>query len=101
MSVEIDEKTPLSATSLPNPSQIPSVTSNETLIPDEPHTIDPSHLTTPEKRLYDFLCSQGWTNTRCSCYFANIKVMKEILSYYSTRKVGAMIKCKPFTSAVR
>ncbi|KAB8238920.1 uncharacterized protein BDW43DRAFT_260199 [Aspergillus alliaceus] len=78
MSVEADE----GATSLPNPSQIASVTSKETLMPDEPHAIDPSHLTTPEKRLYDFLCSQGWTETQCSCYFADIEAMKEALSHH-------------------
>lgn len=82
MSLEADEETPLSATSLPNPSQIPSVTSNKTLMPDETHTIEPSHLTTPEKRLYDFLCSQGWTDKQCSCYFANIEAMKEALSHH-------------------
>ncbi|KAF7122245.1 hypothetical protein CNMCM5793_000202 [Aspergillus hiratsukae] len=80
--VKADEESPLSATTLPNPSQIAPVTSNETSTPDEPHAIDPSHLAPPEKRLYDFLRSQGWTDAQCACYFTNIEPMKEALSQY-------------------
>ncbi|GIC89158.1 uncharacterized protein Aud_005561 [Aspergillus udagawae] len=95
MSVEADEETPLSATSLPNPSQTPSVTFNETLIPNEPHAIDSSDLTTPEKRLYDFLCSQGWTDTQRSCLFAHIEMMKEAIShhFYSQGWSNDQVKC--------
>lgn len=81
-SVEADQETSLSASCLPNLSQIPSVTSNKALMPDEPHAIDPSLLTAPEKRLYDFLCSQGWNNTQCSCYFTHIESIKEALSHH-------------------
>ncbi|KAB8210618.1 hypothetical protein BDV34DRAFT_220299 [Aspergillus parasiticus] len=82
MSVEADGETPLSTTSFPIPSQNPSVTSSVISMPDEPHTINSSHLTTPEKRLYDFLHSRGWTNTQCSSYFAHIEAMEEALSHY-------------------
>jgi hypothetical protein len=82
MPVEADKETPLSTTALPNPSQTPSVISNETSTPDGPHAIGPSHLDPPEKRFYYFLRSQGWTDTQCSCYFTHIEPIKEVLSRY-------------------
>ncbi|KAB8278824.1 hypothetical protein BDV30DRAFT_202704 [Aspergillus minisclerotigenes] len=82
LSVEPDGETPLSTTSFSRPSQAPSFTSNEISMLDEPHTMNPSQLTTPEKRLYDFLYSQGWTGTQCSSYFAHIEAIKEALSHY-------------------
>ncbi|GKZ22125.1 hypothetical protein AbraIFM66951_008861 [Aspergillus brasiliensis] len=85
MSVNTDEETHLSSTSPPDASQIPSLALNATSIADEPNAIDLSSLTTSEKRLYDFLCSQGWSDTQSSCFVAAIESMKEALSrhYYS------------------
>ncbi|KAH1279159.1 hypothetical protein KXW98_006477 [Aspergillus fumigatus] len=82
MSVDADEETPLAGTSPPNPSQIPSIALNAISNPDEPYVVDPSSLTTYEKRLYDFLCSQEWTDTQFSCFITQIKPMKEALSRY-------------------
>ncbi|KAB8215634.1 hypothetical protein BDV33DRAFT_195073 [Aspergillus novoparasiticus] len=42
MSFVADRETPLSTTSFLRPSQIPSFTSNEISMPDEPHAMDPS-----------------------------------------------------------
>ncbi|EAW16881.1 uncharacterized protein NFIA_002310 [Aspergillus fischeri NRRL 181] len=82
MSVDADEETPLAGTSLPNPSQTPSAALNAISIPDEPYVVDPSSLTTSEKRFYDFLCSQEWTDTQCSFFVTHIKTMKEAISRY-------------------
>ncbi|GMF79485.1 hypothetical protein F9C07_2102733 [Aspergillus flavus] len=76
------ERLPLSTTSFSRPIQAPSFTSNEISMLDEPHAMNPSQLTTPEKRLYDFLYYQGWTGTQCSSYFAHIEAIKAALSHY-------------------
>ncbi|KAL7654663.1 hypothetical protein M752DRAFT_278076 [Aspergillus phoenicis ATCC 13157] len=78
MSVDADQETPLSGTA----SQTPSFALNTTSDTDESHAVDPSSLTTYEKRLYDFLCSQEWTDTQCSCFIAHIEQMKEALSHH-------------------
>jgi hypothetical protein len=95
MSVDADEETPLPGTSLPNPNQTPSVALNAISIPDEPHAVDPSSLTTSEKRLYDFLCSQEWTDIQCSCFVAHIKAMKEAISrhFYSQGWNTVQVQC--------
>lgn len=82
MSVDADEETPPPVTSLPNPNQTPSITLNAISIPDEPHAINPSSLTTSEKRLYNFLCSQEWTDTQCSFFITHIEPMKEAISHH-------------------
>lgn len=70
MSVEAHKKTPPSAPGLPDPSQTPST------------PIDPSSLSLPEKRLYDFLCAQGWTDEQSSSFVTHIEPMKDALSHH-------------------
>ncbi|OJJ72074.1 hypothetical protein ASPBRDRAFT_55313 [Aspergillus brasiliensis CBS 101740] len=85
MMIVSGEETPLPSTSLLDASRTPSIALNATSIAGEPNAIDLSSLTTSEKRLYDFLCSQGWSDTQSSCFVAAIESMKEALSrhFYS------------------
>ncbi|GAQ40733.1 hypothetical protein AtubIFM55763_007504 [Aspergillus tubingensis] len=87
---DIDAKTPLSAT-----SQTPPIAPNAISDANEPHTIDPSSLTTYQKKLYDFLYSQGWTHTQCSCFIAQIEPMKEAISrlFYSQGCNTTQVQC--------
>jgi hypothetical protein len=95
MSVNADEETPPPVTSLLNPNQTPSIALNAISIPDEPHAVDPSSLTNFKKRLYDFLCSQEWTDTQCSFFIAHIELMKEAISrhFYSQGWNTIQVQC--------
>ncbi|PYH38220.1 uncharacterized protein BO87DRAFT_373107 [Aspergillus neoniger CBS 115656] len=87
---DADENTPL-----PGTSQIPPVALNATSNANEPHLVDPSNQTTYEKRLYGFLCTQGWTDTQCSCFIAQIEQMKEAISrlFYSQGCNTTQVQC--------
>ncbi|GAA90490.1 similar to An15g03300 [Aspergillus luchuensis] len=82
-------------TPLPGTSQTLPIALNAISDATEPHTIDPSSLTPYEKKLYDFLYSQGWTHTQCSCFIAQIEQMKEAIShrYYSQGCNTAQVQC--------
>lgn len=87
---DADENTPL-----PGTSQTPLIALNATSNADEPHAIDPSSLTPYEKRLYDFLCSQEWSDSQCSCFIAQIEPMKEAISrlFYSQGCNAVQVQC--------
>ncbi|BCS02124.1 uncharacterized protein AKAW2_60388A [Aspergillus luchuensis] len=63
-------------TPLPGTSQTLPIALNAISDATEPHTIDPSSLTPYEKKLYDFLYSQGWTHTQC-CNTAQVQCLHE------------------------